>query len=106
MYKRQSECKLGILYKNGKGVRKNYKKAFECFTKAVQDEDEDYADSEAQRLIGNMYHHGHGVQKDLKKAKEWYEKAAKKYYGDDNKTRKRQSVSVKTRQLQMKNRLL
>ena len=74
---------LGIMYKNGKGVRKNYKKAFECFTKAVQDEDEDYDDPEAQRLIGNMYHHGHGVQKDLKKAKEWYEKAAKKYYGDD-----------------------
>ena len=49
--------------------------------KAVQDEDGDYADSEAQRLLGNMYHHGHGVQKDLKKAKEWYEKAAKKYYG-------------------------
>ena len=82
-YTRWSECKLGIMYKNGEGVRKNHKKAFKCFTKAVQYEDGDYADSEAQRLLGNMYHYGHGVKKDLKKAKEWYEKAAKNYYGDD-----------------------
>ena len=72
------------MYKNGEGVRKNYKKAFELFTKSVDEgEGSEYEKlSEVQRLLGNMYHYGYGVKKDLKKAKEWYEKAANDKFED------------------------
>ena len=75
---------LGIMYKNGEGVRKNYKKAFELFTKSVDEgEGSEYENlSEVQRLLGNMYHYGYGIKKDLKKAKEWYDKAANDEFED------------------------
>ena len=75
------------MYKNGEGVRKNYKKAFELFSQLVEKwHQRDYGKlSEAQRLLGNMYHYGYGVKKDLKKAKEWYEKAANDEFEDGGK---------------------
>ena len=68
---------LGIMYKN-------FKKAFELFTKSVDEgEGSEYENlSEVQRLLGNMYHYGYGIKKDLKKAKEWYEKAANDEFED------------------------
>ena len=60
---------LGILYLYGNGVKKNYKKAYELFYEAAQ-QNSDFA----QWLIGTMYEEG--VSQDYKLAKEWYEKAS------------------------------
>ena len=58
---------LGILYLEGNGVKKNYKKAYELFYESAQ-QNSDFA----QWLIGTMYEKGQGVSKDYKLAKEWY----------------------------------
>ena len=47
----EAKHSLGIMYKNGEGVRKNYKKAFELFTKSV-DEGEG---SEYENLSAALY---------------------------------------------------
>ena len=69
------------MYYLGKGIEKNYKKAFEWYEKVAS---QGFAD--AQYNLGNMYYYGEGVEKDSKKAIEWYEKAAEntvyKLYGN------------------------
>ena len=65
MYLMKAKHLLGVMYKNGEGVRKNNKKAFELFTKLVDEgEGSEYENlSEVQRLLGNMYHYGYGIKK-------------------------------------------
>ena len=62
---------LGYMYRDGEGVRQDYKKAIEWTEKAAK---QGYVS--AQYNLGVMYDNGQGVRQDYKKAKEWYEKAA------------------------------
>jgi beta-lactamase hcpA (cysteine-rich 28 kDaprotein) len=61
---------LGDLYKEGKGVRQNYKKAIELYTKAC-----DMKSSIDCIDLGNLYSSGHGIRQDNKIAKEYFGKA-------------------------------
>ena len=62
---------LGVLYKNGEGVKRDYKKAIYWYSKAAEQE---Y--SSAQYDLGVLYYYGEGVKRDYKKAIYWYSKAA------------------------------
>ena len=66
----KSQTNLGILYFNGKGVLKDYKKAISWFEKAG-----DQGESEAQFILGKIYIEGDGVSKSLKTAKYWVQLA-------------------------------
>ena len=59
------------MYKNGKGVERDYQKAFEWFLKAAE-----LGDDTAQFDVGLCYEKGYGVAVDLDEAFRWYEKAA------------------------------
>ena len=62
----KSQTNLGILYFNGKGVLKDYKRAVELFKMAgVQGE------AEAQFILGKIYIEGDGVTRSFKSAKFW-----------------------------------
>ena len=61
---------LGIIYYNGKGVRQDYTKTIEWFTKAANQE---YA--LAQYNLGLMYGRGEGVRQNTATAKEYFGKA-------------------------------
>lgn len=62
---------LGVMYAQGKGVRQDYQKAVEWYTKAANQ-----GDAIAQFNLGLMYSEGQGVRQDYQKAFEWYTKAA------------------------------
>ena len=62
---------LGLMYQEGKGVRKNNKKAAEWWRKAAEQ-----GEARAQFNLGWMYKEGKGVLEDYQKAVEWYRKAA------------------------------
>ena len=70
-----AQCNLGVMYRNGSGVEKNYEKAVEWYRKAA---DQGYA--KAQCKLGFMYSNGYGVEKDYGKALEWNRKAADQGY--------------------------
>ena len=61
---------LGLLYRDGKGVRKDLAKAAELLSKAAEQED-----AHATNSLGNMYWNGEGVAKDEDKAVELIVKA-------------------------------
>ncbi len=63
---------IGWLYYSGKGVVRDYKKAFYWFKKSARQ-----GDAVAQFALGLMYQEGKGVTQDYKKAFYWYEKLAK-----------------------------
>jgi uncharacterized protein len=62
---------LGLMYRYGKGVRRNYETAAQWIEKAAA---EGYAP--AQNAIAHMYRRGMGVPRDIDKAIKWYELAA------------------------------
>ncbi len=64
---------LGLMYKQGKGVKRDYQQAFKWFSRAAEQGNE-----KAMTALGNMYDDGTGVEKDEFKAAEWYVKAAEK----------------------------
>ena len=66
-----SQIQLGIMYRNGEGVTKDDKKAFEYFNKALEHDETDVS-YEAKRLLGIMYKNGEGVRKNYKKAFELF----------------------------------
>ena len=57
----------GLMYDNGEGVRQDYQKAFEWFTKAANQ-----GFATAQYASGLMYYNGEGVRQDYKKAKNFF----------------------------------
>uniref|UniRef100_UPI0025971FFC tetratricopeptide repeat protein n=1 Tax=uncultured Psychrobacter sp. TaxID=259303 RepID=UPI0025971FFC len=57
---------LGWMYKNGEGVRQDYAKAVEWYTKAANQ-----GNASAQYNIGLMYYGGEGVRQDYAKAAEF-----------------------------------
>ncbi|MGM9937587.1 MAG: hypothetical protein ACI38A_09595 [Candidatus Ornithomonoglobus sp.] len=68
---------LGVKYRDGDGVRKNYKEAAKWFRKAAEQRHAD-----AQYELGLMYEKGIGVQQDYEEAARWYRKAAKQRNAD------------------------
>ena len=62
---------MGSHYIDGKGVKKNFKKAIYWFQKAAK-----HGDAKAQYNLGVLYEKGDGVSKNLRKAVKWYLKAA------------------------------
>ena len=66
----KSQTNLGILYFNGKGVLKDYKKAVNLLERAANQ-----GEAEAQFILGKIYIEGDGVPKSLKTAKIWVEMA-------------------------------
>lgn len=71
----KAQCDLGVMYKKGKDVQKNYAEALNWFRKAAE---QGYA--EAQYRIGVIYYYGEGVSKDYSEAAKWYRKAADQGY--------------------------
>lgn len=67
----ESQNMMGLLYKNGIDVEKNYHEAFKWFEKAANQ-----GDISSQIVIGYMYGDGQGVRQNHKKAFEWTQKAA------------------------------
>jgi TPR repeat protein len=68
---------LAIMYCEGEGVLKGYKRATEWCKKAAM---QGYA--EAQNRLAIMYIRGEGVPKDTKKAAEWYGKAVEQGHAE------------------------
>ena len=66
---------IGIMYENGDGVEKDYKKAKEWYEKSAKQ-----GNVEALVSLAIMYEEGKGVEPDFKKAISWYKKAAKAGY--------------------------
>ena len=64
---------LGYMYKNGKGVIKDYIKAKELYEQGIEK-----GCHTSINNLGIMYHNGEGVTQDYNKAKELYELAIKK----------------------------
>lgn len=62
---------LGAVYALGIGVNQDYKKAFEWYSKAAQQEND-----EAQFTVGMMYYKGEGVPQNNELAEKWLRKAA------------------------------
>jgi hypothetical protein len=67
----ESLFRLGVKYAKGDGVRQDYAKAFEAWTKAAEQ-----GHGAAQFNLGLMYSDGTGAVQDRAKAFEWYTKAA------------------------------
>ncbi len=67
----KSQYELGRAYKQGEGVRQDYAKAVEWYTKAAK---QGFAGP--QYNLGSMYYEGLGVRHDYSKAVKWYTKAA------------------------------
>ena len=63
---------LGWMYYKGNGIKQDYQKAFEWFTKSAEQ-----GCIEAMYNIAEMYENGYGVEKDLNKSKHWIKKAEK-----------------------------
>ncbi len=66
-----------MLYRNGLGVDRNFKKAIYWFTKSANQ-----GNNYAQYNLGIMYEYGQGVDQNTELAKYWYSLAAKS--GDKN----------------------
>ena len=62
---------IGIMYKNGEGVTRDYKNAMKWYKKAAN-----IGNDNAMNNIGIMYNNGEGVTRDYKNAMKWYKKAA------------------------------
>jgi TPR repeat protein len=62
---------LGISFRDGLGVARDYEKAREWFEKAA-----DRGDASAMSSLGELYRDGRGVAQDYAEAREWYGKAA------------------------------
>lgn len=61
---------LGLLYKNGQGVRQNYKEAFKYYKLAC-----DNGEYGGCNGLGILYENGQGVRQSYSMAKEYYGKA-------------------------------
>ena len=66
-----AQWSLGLLYRNGWGVTKDYTEAAKWYRKAA-----DQGDAEAQYNLGAMYDNGEGVPEDDTEAAKWYRKVA------------------------------
>ena len=67
----EAQCHLGVMYRDGQGVKQDYSKAIRWFRLAAEQEH-----TGAQRRLGSMYFRGWGVDKNLTEAVKWTRKAA------------------------------
>ncbi|STZ00103.1 Beta-lactamase hcpA precursor [Moraxella lacunata] len=63
------------MYDNGHGIKQDYQKAFEWFTKSANQDN-----AKAQYNLGVMYHNGQGAKQDPNTAKQWFAKACENGY--------------------------
>jgi uncharacterized protein len=70
-----SQSMLGIMYSEGRGVKKNLTEAFNWYYKAAL-----AGEGGAQLNLGNMFHTGKGVNQDYREAAKWYKRAEKNSY--------------------------
>ena len=68
-----SQVKLGIMYKHGRGVKQNYSEALRLFKLSAEQ-----GNAEAMLKIGSIYKFGMGVAKDEKEAVRWFQLAAER----------------------------
>ena len=82
-----SECYIGRMFFEGKGVKKDYKTAVKWFRKATEllcfGPGLKNSDPNACEWLGYCYEHGYGVEEDLDVALHWYKEAADVYKKDD-----------------------
>ena len=64
-------CLVGFAYREGKGVKRDFSKAFEWFLKSATNGYEG-----GELLLGASYRDGKGIEQDFIKAKYWFEKSA------------------------------
>lgn len=69
--KAEAQYRIAVMYDNGDGFKRDYKKAAEWYAKAAAQ-----GHSKAQFNLGNMYEHGEGVTKDYDKAISLWQQAA------------------------------
>ncbi len=72
----EAQHNLAMMYRLGKGVKKNHELSVKWFRKAA---DQDITD--AQYYLGHAYDAGEGIASDRKYAIVWYRKAAEKGHG-------------------------
>ena len=68
-----AQFNLGIMYKNGQGVSRDYTEALKWYDKAAKQ-----GDARAQYVLGRMYDNGQGVTQSYVQAHMWYSLAAAK----------------------------
>ncbi|MEE2933563.1 MAG: tetratricopeptide repeat protein [Pseudomonadota bacterium] len=73
----KSQYNLGVMYRDGQGVPKNYKTAAKWYTLAAK---QGYAN--AQYSLGLRYDKGQGVPQDDKTAVKWYKLAAEQGFAN------------------------
>ena len=83
-----SECYIGRMFFEGKGVKKDYKIAVKWFRKATEllclGHGLKISDPNACEWLGYCYEHGYGVEEDLDIALHWYKEAADIYKEDED----------------------
>lgn len=72
----EAQHNLAMLYRTGKGVKKDLSASFKWFQQAAEQ-----GISDAQYYLAYMYDNGEGVEKNPQKAFEWYHKAAERGQG-------------------------
>jgi len=72
----EAQYNLAMLYRTGKGVKKDLSAGFKWFAQAAEQGIPD-----AQYYLAHMYDNGEAVEKNLSKAFEWYQKAAEQGQG-------------------------
>ena len=66
-----AQLMLGVCYKNGIGVAKDYAEAVKWYRKAAEQ-----GDADAQYMLGGCYRDGEGVEKDFVEAYAWWNLAS------------------------------
>ena len=83
-----SECYIGRMFFEGKGVNKDYETAVKWFRKATEllcfGPGLKISDPNACEWLGYCYEHGYGVEEDSDVALHWYKEAADLYKKDDD----------------------
>ena len=69
----EAECRIGNIYRFGRGCPKDYAKALYWYSRSAE-----HGNASAESNIGSMYRFGQGVEKDYHTAREWYLKADQK----------------------------
>ncbi len=67
----RAQCVLGLFYEAGRGVEKDFVKAFEWYRRSAEQ-----GDARAQRHLGVMYSGGRGVENDDVQAVMWWRRSA------------------------------
>lgn len=64
--------KMAMVYEHGRGVKKNYRQAYDLYCKAAL-----MSDAESAYHLGFMYFNGRGVSRNLSVAMYWFRRSAK-----------------------------